>query len=71
MANSLAQDTDLDLLSVAVGGSTVEITPTITSGVKIADYVVDDVPGSLYTQIQVGAGLTSTYNNGVLTISLA
>lgn len=49
MANSLVQDTDLDILSVDVGNSNVEITPTITSGVKIADYVVDNVSGSLYT----------------------
>ena len=63
MANSLAQDTDLDLLSVAVGGSTVEITPTITSGVKIADYVVDDVPGSLYApQYSAGTGINITNN---------
>ena len=67
MANSLAQDTDLDLLSVAVGGSTVEITPTITTGVKIADYVVDDVPGSLYTP-QYNAGTGININNNTISV---
>lgn len=68
MANSLAQDTDLDLLSVAVGGSTVEITPTITSGVKIADYVVDDVPGSLYTP-EYSAGTGININNNTISVT--
>ena len=58
MANSIAQDTDLDLLAVSVGGSTVEITPTVTAGTKIADYVIDDVSGELFTpeQTEYSAG---------------
>lgn len=30
------------------GGSTISITPTLSSGTKIADYEIDGVQGSLY-----------------------
>ena len=37
-----------DLKKKIDGGSTVTITPTLESGVKIADYVIDETSGSIY-----------------------
>lgn len=37
-----------DYLEQGGGGSEVEITPTLQSGTKIADYEIDGVPGELY-----------------------
>lgn len=40
------------------GGSSVTITPTLSSGTKIADYSIDGVSGSLYAPSGGGGGDT-------------
>lgn len=40
------------------GGSSVTITPTLSSGTKIADYSIDEVSGSLYAPSGGGGGST-------------
>lgn len=44
------------------GGSTVTITPTLSSGTKIADYSIDEVSGSLYAPNGGGGGGSHTYS---------
>lgn len=44
------------------GGSTVTITPTLSSGTKIADYSIDGVSGSLYAPSGGGGGGSHTYS---------
>lgn len=44
------------------GGSTVTITPTVSSGVKIADYTIDGVAGALYVPSE-DSGIT-LFKNG-------
>ena len=53
------------------GGSTVEITPVLSSGTKIADYEIDGDEGSLYapTPINYVAGEGITIENNVISLS--
>lgn len=44
------------------GGSTVTITPTLSSGTKIADYSIDGVSDSLYAPSGGGGGGSHTYS---------
>lgn len=48
--------------SIGSGGSTVSITPTVSTGTKIADYSIDGVTGALYSpnsSVLYGVGLPS------------
>ena len=47
------------ILNVGAGGkegNQVNITPTLTQGIKIADYSIDDVSGKLYAPQGDGSG---------------
>lgn len=45
------------------GGSDVEITPTLATGTKIADYEIDGVSGALYAPSGGGGGSSEIYDN--------
>lgn len=45
------------------GGSDVEITPTLQSGTKIADFEIDGVSGALYAPSGGGGGSSEIYDN--------
>ena len=59
-------------ISFEGAGSEVTIEPTLLSGTKIADYTIDDVPGSLYclpaTDIEVDPDLVSGTKIATITI---
>lgn len=44
------------------GGSTVTITPSLVSGIKVADYSIDSTSGSLYAPINADDMTLSAYN---------
>ena len=44
------------------GGSTVTITPSLASGIKVADYSIDSTSGSLYAPINADDMTLSAYN---------
>lgn len=44
-----------EVLNYLLDNSGVEITPLVTSGTKIAEYVINDVPGALYSPSGGGA----------------
>ena len=51
------------ILNVSAGGkegNQVNITPTLTQGIKIADYSIDDVSGELYAPQDGGSGNTNS-----------
>lgn len=58
----LKGDGTWDTPSGGGGGSTVTITPTLSSGTKIADYSIDGVSGSLYAPSGGGGGGSHTYS---------
>lgn len=45
------------------GGSAVSITPTLSTGTKIADFEIDGVPGELYAPTGGGGGASEIYDN--------
>lgn len=45
------------------GGSAVSITPTLSTGTKIADFEIDGVPGELYAPAGGGGGSSEIYDN--------
>ena len=52
------------ILNVGAGGkegNQVNITPTLTQGIKIADYSIDDVTGELYAPHSDGGGTVDAY----------
>lgn len=54
------------ILNVGIGskqGNEVNITPTLTKGIKIADYSIDDITGELYAPRGDGSGNISS--NGI------
>lgn len=55
------------------GGSEVTITPTLTSGTKIADYEIDSTPGELYapTPESLTAAAPLDITSGVISIDLS
>lgn len=58
----LKGDGTWDTPSGGGGGSSVTITPTLSSGTKIADYSIDGVSGSLYAPSGGGGGGSHTYS---------
>lgn len=55
------------------GGSEVTITPTLSSGTKIADYDIDGTPGELYapTPESLSASVPLSISSGVISIDLS
>lgn len=55
------------------GGSEVTITPTLSSGTKIADYEIDGTPGELYAPTPESLSATSplSISSGVISIDLS
>ena len=56
------------ILNVGAGGkegNQVNITPTLTKGIKIADYSIDDVSGELYAPQGDGSGSGNISSNGI------
>lgn len=58
----LKGDGTWDTPSGGGGGSTVTITPTLSSGTKIADYSINGASGSLYAPSGGGGGGSHTYS---------
>ena len=50
------------------GGSSITITPTLESGVKLADYSIDDTEGAIYAPVET-AGIISTNETKVGTLN--